>query len=234
MRAVALAAALGAVLVTGCEGNFGGDGDEEDQTQGAVDGADDADGADEGEDDGAEPAETDEAAPVEPPTEPADISPAGGDRSASDDGSTITVEGGPAAFVSPTGTIACVVNELSATCQISDKTYQPGSDQIVGDVIGDCSADDADTLVLSTAGGAWTCPPEPLAATAALDAGGWWVDETGGEIDEVDGVDAAVLPYGQTLRVGPVSCTSQEDGMTCRSDEMGREFFLARSAYNYG
>ena len=229
-RSLALLAALGLGVLTlaGCDDEGGSDATGESQGptadtdgDGDID-ADDADG------------EAQSAEPVPPPTEPADIELAAGERSASADGGTISIDGPGGAFVTPTGNIACVVTGSSATCQVLDKTYTPPGDQLVGSLIGSCSAGDADAMILTDEQGAWTCPAEPLAPAAALTASGWWETEVDGDSVEVDGVRSAVLAYGQTLAVGATSCTSSEEGVTCRNSDISREFFISRTSYRYG
>jgi hypothetical protein len=222
MVVLALAAGL---LLAACDDD-GQAGDEAGQTAG-VDG-DAAGGEGEGEDSAAE------GGPAGPPTEPADIPAQPGERSAARQGSTVTVTGDRAAFVTPTGNIACVLTEDGGTCQIQDKGYTPDTQFLVPDLVGECTAQDADAMMLTTAPAAWTCAPTELALTAALDQGGWWSAETDGESVDADGVTAAVLPYGETLAVGPVSCSSAQDAITCRSTQMGRQFILSDSRYNIG
>ncbi|OLT43265.1 hypothetical protein BJF86_00125 [Serinicoccus sp. CNJ-927] len=239
LRPGAAALAVAAVLLTGCDGEDGGQ-DTPDggaSTQGEQEGAqgsgseDQTDDAAEGEASGES---EEEAEPAPPPTEPADIQPAAGDRSVSEDGGTITVQGDSAAFVTPSGNIACVLNGPSATCQLLDKTYDANAEHLVDDSLGDCDIASADAMVLTDASGVWTCPPEPLAPAAGAVAGGWWADEVGAPTTGVEDTDAAVLEYGRTLAVEGASCQSSEDGVTCRSSELGRQFFIARSAYRFG
>lgn len=235
-RSAAALLVLGSIVLAGC-----------DDDSGAGEDASVADAAAEaGEAASAEPKEgggtsgaggsedSDAAEPAAPPTEPADIELDRGDRSVDEEGSTITVQGDRAAFVTPTGNIACVVNDASAACQLLDKTYSPDPAHLVASTVGDCPADVMDTMLLTDAGGAWTCPPEQLTTVAATDQGGWWADAAGAPTTGVDDTDAAVLDYGLTLQIGDTSCQSAEDGVTCRSGELGRQFFISRSAYRFG
>ena len=234
-RSAAVLLALGAVLLAGCDDDPAGGEDDASsgggQTATPTGGGGDADGGGDGTSSTAD-APAAEAAP--PPTAPADIEPDRGDRSVSEDGSTITVQGDRAAFVTPTGNLACVLNGPSASCQLLDKTYSPNPDHLVEDGVGECSADAADTMVLTDAGGVWTCPPETLTSTAAATQGGWWAEAVGAPTTGVEDTDAAVLEYGLTLRVGDTTCLSSEDGVTCRSGDLGRQFFISRSAYRFG
>ncbi|WP_165368538.1 hypothetical protein [Serinicoccus sediminis] len=233
-RSAAVLLALGTVLLAGCDDDAGGGSDEAGSDAGAAStGSPEAEG--DGSGDGADgTGGAPDTQPAPPPTEPADIEPERGDRSVSEDGSTITVQGDRAAFVTPTGNLACVLNGPSASCQLLDKTYSPNPDHLVEDGVGECPVDTADTMVLTDAGGAWTCPPEPLSGIAAADQGGWWADAAGAPTTGVQDTDAAVLEYGLTLRVGDTTCLSSEDGVTCRSAELGRSFFISRGAYRFG
>ncbi len=229
--------ALGAVLLAGCDDDPG-EGEDAGTTGGGQTGTPAGDGGDAGgggDGDGAggtADAPAAEAAP--PPTAPADIEPDRGERSVSEDGSTITVQGDRAAFVTPTGNLACVLNGPSASCQLLDMAYTPNPDHLVEDGVGECAADAADTMVLTDAGGVWTCPPETLTSTAAATEGGWWAEAAGAPTTGVEDTDAAVLEYGLTLRVGDTTCLSSEDGVTCRSGDLGRQFFISRNAYRFG
>ena len=221
-RAVLLATALGALVLAGCDAD---DGDEADQT--AVVGDLDGDGVS---DDGEEQAAPE---PVPPPTEPADITPVPSGRGVSEDGSTVRIEDGRAAFVLPSGNITCVLSAENALCQIVEKTYDVRADFMMPDLIGDeCSAANADAMTLTNEPHAWTCAPEDLAASARVDRLGWWAQELDGETLDTDGGTLAVLPYGSTMVHGPVSCAASESGVTCRHTELGnREIILARDTY---
>lgn len=174
------------------------------------------------------------AAPVAPPTEPMELELEPGERSASQDGGTITVEGERVAFVLPTGNIACVLTTGSATCQIEEKDYTPPADQLVPDLVGPCAAEDVNAMRTIRESGAWTCVAEDLVGDASLSAGGWWGSEVDGETMDVDGETVAVLPYGQRLQLGPVWCQSSEAGVTCANPELdGRRIELSRGSYAY-
>ena len=229
LRLLAAAALVGTLALGACSGDEPGD----DPTgAGPTTGAQpsvDADG--DGTPDATE-TEATTAEPVAPPTAPADIAVQPGKRSVSGD-TSITVEGDRAAFVLPSGNLACTVTSANAVCQVSDLGYQVRADHLAAEVMGSCSAADADAAMLSTSG-LWTCVSEPVVKAAAVDQGGWWAEEGDGTTTEVDGATVAVLPYGSTITVGPVSCSSAEAGVTCRSSELGRQFTVSRNAYSYG
>lgn len=220
-RAVqAVALALGAVLaLAGCDG--GGDEEEPSEVAGVDEdgGADDSAGA---------------ATPVAPPTEPMELELVPGERSVTVDGSTIRVEGDRAAFVTPSGNMACVLTSVAATCQIDDKTYTPGAGEMVPGTVGACGPAEANAMVTVAESAAWTCVSEALSSDARLTAGGWWEPQVDRDTLEVDGARVAVLPYGERLQVGPVWCESTENGVVCANPELdGRRFVLSRGSYSY-
>ncbi len=172
------------------------------------------------------------AAPVGPPTEPADIRPAGGGRSASG-GTDVTIDGEHAGFVTPTGNIACSVTSGSAVCQVSDKSFSIDPGHLSTENLPGCDAGNADAIRLVTGQGAWTCVPEALTGQAAVGTGGWWVEDVGGTTLDLGGATLAVLPYGSSLTVGQVTCSSAEAGVTCASPALGEQFFVARTSYSY-
>lgn len=234
-RAVAALAAAGVLLLAACS--------DEDPVEdpGQSDGAGDEAGGSEdapatgGNGSGGSDGEDSSAAPAPGPSEPADITPVPGDRSASSSGGTITVEGDQAAFVSPSGNIACVVSDAAATCQLTEQTYTAEAHMLVPDAGPGCTIDKADAMTTVEESAAWTCVGQDLTAVAAVDHGGWWVEEVAGQTEEHDGATTAVLPYGQTLQVGNVSCSSSEAGMTCRNPDMGnRQIRISRDSYQYG
>lgn len=221
-RAVVLAAALGALVLAGCDSD---DGDGAEQT--AVTGGEDGNDAPDGEGGQAAPE------PVPPPTEPAEITPVPPSRSVSEDGTTVRIEGGRAAFVLPSGNITCVLSDENALCQIVEKTYDVRAEFMMPDLIGDeCTVDNADAMTMTNEPHAWTCAPEDLAPSARVDRLGWWAQELDGETLDADAGTLAVLPYGSTMVAGPVSCQADENGVTCRHSELGnREIILARGTY---
>lgn len=224
-RAVVLAAALGALVLAGCDSE---DGDTADQT--SVTGDRDGDGTPDGDQTPEEAAPE----PVPPPTEPAQITLVPPERSVSEDGSTIQVEGDRAAFVTPSGNIACLVTAETAVCQVFDKSFTPEPEYLVSDTVGECTAQDANAMRTVEESAAWTCIEDDLRAVAGIEAGGWWEPEVGRDTLEVDGQLAAVLPYGQTLAVGSVSCSSTEAGVECRNPDAGnRRIQLSSSRYAF-
>lgn len=221
-RGVAVLALAGTLALAGCTG----DDEPADGTGGtaAVDGTDGTAAPDDG--------QQTAAAPDGPPTEPADIQPAGGGRSASG-GAGITIDGAHAGFVLPSGNIACSVTAGSAVCQVSDQSFSINPDHLSEQNLPGCDASNADAIRLVTGRGAWTCVPEDLSGQAAVDTGGWWVEDVDGTTLEADGQTLAVLPYGSSITVGSITCASAEAGVTCSAPDLGEQFFVARTSYNY-
>lgn len=227
-RHLAALTLAGALALAGCSGDD--EGEAGDAAPTGADGAAATGGA--GGDDQA--GQTGGAGAVAPPTAPADLPAAPGDRSASGGGGSVTVDADQAAFVLPSGNIACTVTAAGAVCQIEDKSFTPSPDHLSDANLAGCTADEADAMRLAAGRGAWTCVPEPLAQQANVTAGGWWAEQVDTETIEEDGATLAVLPYGWTLTVGATSCTSAESGVSCVSNDLGRSFTLASSTYNYG
>jgi len=107
-----------------------------------------------------------------------------------------------AAFSSPSGNIVCVLGDAYATCGITEHD--------------------------------WTLPEQDCGEVS-------WVPEYIGVSDRgvekgmcVGGieapVEARVLPYGSSLTVNGIACTSAESGVTCTHVATGQGFRLSRSA----
>lgn len=225
-RSLALVLLTGGLVLTGCDGDDAGTDEQPTQAEaGVADG--DGGGGGAGEDSAEQSAE-----PVALPTEPADIELVPVERSATQDGDTITVEGDRAAFSSPSGNIVCVLTEETATCQISDKDFTPNAEYLISDAVGACDVESANAMRMVDEGASWTCVEDSLLPYAGSAQGGWWAVEVDGETTEIDDLEVSVLPYGETLRVGPVSCTADQEGVTCRNPDMGgRRIVLSRNNY---
>ncbi|GAA5167110.1 hypothetical protein GCM10011366_01330 [Ornithinimicrobium tianjinense] len=179
--------------------------------------------------------ETGAAAYTGPPTEPGDIRPAPGERSAAG-GTSVVVTGDRAAFVLPSANAACTVSAATAVCQL-DADAQGFSVQgghLVDDALGDCSAGNANAIMINDGQGAWTCVEDPIKPQAWVAQGGWWAKANGSATTKVGNRTMAVLDYGSTLTVGDVTCSSAEDGVRCSNASTGRSFFLSRGGYTYG
>lgn len=107
----------------------------------------------------------------------------------------------PQSFASPTGNISCTMSVDGVTCSIAHTTVAPP-------VVEGCTGTTGHVVMLNTADGVSTpCVdgPAPVAASA----------------------DTPVLQYGSEQTVGPYTCSSASNGMTCVVDETGTGFRLA-------
>ncbi|WP_122261166.1 hypothetical protein [Ornithinimicrobium cerasi] len=222
LAAVALAAAL---TLSGC----GGDDEDGGVTDGASGTAGPAPDTDAATDGAAQTA----PAPTGPPTAPADIAVEPGSRSAGG-GTAIVVEGDRAAFVLPSGNVACTLNDVTAVCEVDDRSFTPRADHLVDDSLGDCTAEAATAIMINDGPGAWTCVEDPIRPQTVVSSGGWWAEQNGSETLDLGGATVAVLPYGSSISIGQVTCSAAEAGVSCSSGETGRSFFVSRSSYQYG
>lgn len=121
-----------------------------------------------------------------------------------DDASSGSTSDTATSFASPTGNIACTMSPDGVTCTIANIQYTvPASDG--------CTGTTGHTVVLNEADGVTTpCVEGPAPAPASA--------------------DTPVLEYGQTQTVGPYTCTSASNGMSCVVDETGDGFRVATAA----
>jgi hypothetical protein len=107
----------------------------------------------------------------------------------------------PQSFASPTGNIACTMSVDGVTCSIAHTTVAPP-------VVEGCTGTTGHVVMLNAADGVSTpCVdgPAPVAASA----------------------DTPVLEYGSEQSVGPYTCSSASNGMTCVVEGSGVGFRLA-------
>jgi len=111
-------------------------------------------------------------------------------------------EAGPAEyFASPSGNIVCALTSDSTDCVISNFTYDPVD-------AASCEEEGVGGHLRVEPAGA-TMPCEPLVVA--------------GEVPE--------LAYGETISAHGYTCESAESGVTCRHDESGYGFSVARATY---
>lgn len=145
---------------------------------------------------------------------------------------TILITGDQASFVMPSGNIQCVLRVGSAVCQIANKTFEPAAKDMSDQVLGDCTADNADAITaLEGQAAAWTCTSETIRGQAAIGLGGWWAADGVGTTENVEGTDLAVLNYGQKMQLGAILCSSESTGISCRDTTGTAGFSLARESY---
>ncbi|MEE6280393.1 hypothetical protein [Georgenia sp. MJ170] len=122
-----------------------------------------------------------------------------------DDGATPskdeTPDDKPTYFASPSGNIACSITVDSADCVIAAFTYEPEDAQ-------QCDDDAAGGhLRVEPAGASMPCDPLVVAG------------------------DVPALAYGETITAHGFTCESEESGVSCRHDESGSGFDVARADY---
>jgi hypothetical protein len=107
-------------------------------------------------------------------------------------------------FKSPTGNIACYLDDHSVRCDIHEYNYSPPPKPA------SCDLEWGDAIGLSEVG----------SATFACHG------------DTVFDPSAPVLPYGSRTRQGPMVCTSAENGVNCVREGTGHGFFISRQGFN--
>lgn len=146
---------------------------------------------------------------------------------------TILISGDQASFVMPSGNIQCVLRVGSAVCQIANKSFEPAVEDMSDQVLGDCTAANADAItVLEGEAAAWTCTSETIRGQAAIGLGGWWAAQGVGTSESVEGADLAVLNYGQKMQLSTILCSSETTGISCRDTAGTAGFSLARESYH--
>jgi len=145
---------------------------------------------------------------------------------------TILVEGDHASFLMPSQNVACVLRPDQVLCQIDGKEYDARDRDITPEAFEGCTPSSADAM--SVGGGAdpaWACLSYDLRPGTDVTQGGAWSGPGLGATLEREGATVAVLPYGSTLRLGNVSCLSDNLGVTCTDLTTGHGFQLARERY---
>lgn len=148
------------------------------------------------------------------------------------DGS-ILVEGDQASFLMPSQNVACLARADQVTCQIDGKEYDANDADINPEAFAGCTPREADAM--SVGGGVdptWTCLPYDLRPGTDVTTGGAWAGPGLGATTNYDGTTVAVLPYGMTLRLGNISCTSDPAGVRCTDLATGHGFQVARERYS--
>ena len=109
-----------------------------------------------------------------------------------------------AAFALPSRNIWCEIGAEDATCYIADYTFSPPN-------VPDCTGTVGHVVQVTEAEASLPCSTEDAPGEASP--------------------DLTVLDYGQTSVVGDFMCTSDTDGVTCRSAASGHGFTLARGGF---
>lgn len=145
---------------------------------------------------------------------------------------TIVVDGSQASFLMPSQNVACLVLPDNVVCQIDGKNYDARSGDIDPAAFEGCTPAEADAM--SVGGGIdprWSCLPYDLRPGTDVTSGGAWSGAGIGASTTLDGATVAVLPYGDTLRLGNISCTSDRLGVRCTDLTTGHGFQLASGRY---
>ena len=104
-------------------------------------------------------------------------------------------------FRSPTGNIACILDEQTARCDIGMMQWSPPAKPA------DCDLDWGEALGVGSGMGMFLCHGDTVfGATDTLD-------------------------YDKALRAESLVCTSRRTGMTCENEQTGHGFTLSREAY---
>jgi hypothetical protein len=107
-------------------------------------------------------------------------------------------------FASPTRNISCTIDGDSAGCEIAHILYEKPT-------VEGCDGDVGHEIEVTAESAHWVCrtespPPSP-----------------GPEIENLD--------WGDSVTANGFTCTSANDGVTCRHDESGNSFSLARRVF---
>lgn len=145
---------------------------------------------------------------------------------------TILVDGDSASFLMPSQNVACLVRPDQVVCQIDGKEYDAKKQDINPDAFQGCTPAEADAMTVG--GGAdptWSCLPYDLRPDTSVTASGRWAGPGLGATTTYQEETVAVLPYGRTLRLGNISCTSDRLGVDCTDLVSGHGFQLAMGTY---
>lgn len=139
-----------------------------------------------------------------------------------------------AGFVSPSGNIACAIwtarsglyDSTTTRCDVTAHGYRPPPKPR------DCDTEYGQTLVLGAVP-RFVCAGDTLVDYADLHGAGGqgytaWFDP---RTEPTVRGRLAGLGYGDSIRVGRVTCTSTRRGVRCRNTRTGAGFLLARDHY---
>lgn len=117
-----------------------------------------------------------------------------------------TTSGGYTSFIQfsmPSGNIGCGLDGEFARCDIQERSWTPPA------APADCDADWGHAVAVGTGDAGFICAGDTVAGSPD------------------------VLEYGQSVRRGPMQCTSSQSGVTCTNLDTGRGFTLARASYRF-
>jgi hypothetical protein len=108
-------------------------------------------------------------------------------------------------FASPTRNIRCTIDGDSAGCEIAHIMYEAPT-------LEGCEGDVGHEIEVTADGARWVCRT--------------------GAAPEPPGDDVENLDWGDSVTAEGFTCTSENDGVTCRHDDSGHAFSLARRVYD--
>lgn len=114
--------------------------------------------------------------------------------------------GSTVAFALPSGNISCTIGAEDARCAIADFTYAPP-------IVSGCTGVTGHEIEVTAAGARWLC--------------------TTGEPPGAAGSDVEVLAYGSSTAANGFTCQSTTQGVSCRHDDSGHTFSLARAGATF-
>lgn len=113
-------------------------------------------------------------------------------------------------FVSPSGNIACAVDDERALCGIATFEY---AEKIPAAEVERCDGKVGHFLQVTADGSSLVC-------------------DTSGQDLTIDAAGKPALGYGEEESVDGFTCISEETGMSCRHDTSGYSFSVRRAAYD--
>lgn len=156
---------------------------------------------------------------TEPPPLVESPSPSESASTSSEEGLTALERRGRVAFLMPSQNVACLIEELGIMCDIRNTAYQH--------TIAAARNCPEPTVELYEEEPVWTCSRSSRFVDAQVRNEGGWVRTAGGTTERINGIDHAVLDYGESLELFGHRCESKETGVECRRLEDGRRFRLA-------
>ncbi len=110
--------------------------------------------------------------------------------------------GSTVTFALPSRNIGCTISGSAATCSIADFSYAPP-------IVAGCTGTTGYEIEVTADGARWLCTTaEPPGAA---------------------GPDVEILAYGASTAANGFTCQSSTEGVSCRHDDSGHSFSLARA-----
>ena len=127
-------------------------------------------------------------------------------------------------FITPSGNTECVFGfEEFVSCWITEKTWEIRAQDIPleqrGDELVPCEFDFGNSVWLAQGG-------QPQ---FGCDSDLWWWEFD----DDGNRIEPGVLPYGESVSRGTISCLSERTGLTCADSSSGGTFTMGRDLYPF-